>query len=149
MKTYHLKWSKHIPNMESVFTSLFETGGLTDVTIMCIGGSLRAHRIILSTCSNYFLKLFLSVDTKRPIISLPEVHVSTMQSLLKFIYTGEVEAQEDQIEFLLQAAKMLEISGLTNDNEVRKEKDEEEQVQKEMVINYMKMIFEKFGIQKM
>lgn len=55
MKTYHLKWSSHIPNMETVFTTLFESEGLTDVTIVCDRGTLRAHRLILSTCSNYFL----------------------------------------------------------------------------------------------
>ena len=55
VKTYHLTWSDHIPNMETVFTKLYETEGLTDVAIMCTNGSLKAHRVILSTCSNYFL----------------------------------------------------------------------------------------------
>lgn len=54
-KTYHLKWASHIPNMETVFTTLLESEGLADVTIMCESASFRVHRLILSTCSNYFL----------------------------------------------------------------------------------------------
>ncbi len=58
-KTYHLKWSSHIPNMETVFTTLLESEGLCDVTLLCGQGddsrALKAHRILLSTCSNFFL----------------------------------------------------------------------------------------------
>ena len=54
-RSYHLKWSDHIPNMSDVFRTLYDSGGLTDVTLATGNGSVRAHRLILSTCSNYFL----------------------------------------------------------------------------------------------
>ena len=63
MKSDHLKWSSHSANMETVFTSLYETEGLSDVTLVCAGGErIKAHRIILSACSNYFLTMFLEVS---------------------------------------------------------------------------------------
>lgn len=53
------------------------------------------------------------MSTKRPVITLPEVTMSTMKDLLAFIYTGEVQVAEERLEELLQAAEMLEIRGLT------------------------------------
>ncbi len=65
MKTFHLKWSSHPSNMETVFATLLDSEGLSDVTLICGGEApnskknehhhLRAHRLLLSTCSNFFL----------------------------------------------------------------------------------------------
>ncbi len=55
MKSYHLTWSNHVLTLETVFTSLLETEKLTDVTLLCDNGAIRAHKLILSACSNYFL----------------------------------------------------------------------------------------------
>ena len=66
MKTFHLKWSSHPSNMETVFATLLDSEGLSDVTLICGSGEapnskkneqhhLRAHRLLLSTCSNFFL----------------------------------------------------------------------------------------------
>ena len=34
---------------------LYESDGMTDVTLCCEEGRVRAHKLILSTCSDYFL----------------------------------------------------------------------------------------------
>lgn len=54
-KTYHLKWSSHIPNLETVFTTLLESESLSDVTLVCSDGTIKSHRLLLASCSNYFL----------------------------------------------------------------------------------------------
>ena len=88
-KVFHLKFENHEPNLAAVFSHLYETSALADVNIVCAGGeSLRAHKIILSSSSNYFLQLFLDADSKRPSLSVPEIDVATMRRLLSFIYTG-------------------------------------------------------------
>ena len=55
MKSYHLKWASHLPNMGLVFSTLYQSEGLSDVTLVCEDGSVRAHKLLLSTCSDYFL----------------------------------------------------------------------------------------------
>ena len=55
MKSYHLKWSSHLPNMGLVFSTLYQSEGLSDVSLCCDDGSVRAHKLLLSTCSDYFL----------------------------------------------------------------------------------------------
>ena len=55
MKSYHLKWSSHLANMGLVFSTLYQSEGLSDVTLFCDDGQVRAHKLLLSTCSDYFL----------------------------------------------------------------------------------------------
>ena len=55
MKSYHLKWSSHLANMGLVFSTLYQSEGLSDVTLACDDGKVRAHKLLLSTCSDFFL----------------------------------------------------------------------------------------------
>ena len=55
MKSYHLKWASHLPNMGLVFSTLYQSEGLSDCRLVCEDGSVRAHKLLLSTCSDYFL----------------------------------------------------------------------------------------------
>ena len=55
MKSYHLKWSSHLANMGLVFSTLYQSEGLSDVTLFCEDGNIRAHKLLLSTCSDFFL----------------------------------------------------------------------------------------------
>ena len=61
MKSYHLKWASHLPNMGLVFSTLYQSEDLSDVTLCCEDGSVRAHKLLLSTCSDYFL---VSINTE-------------------------------------------------------------------------------------
>ena len=72
MKSYHLKWSSHLANMGLVFSTLYQSEGLSDVTLFCDDGQVRAHKLLLSTCSDYFLVRLFSVfefDLRTPQLS--------------------------------------------------------------------------------
>jgi len=112
MKSFHLRWASHLPNMGTVFASLYQTEGLSDVCLSCSDGSLRAHKLILSTCSDYFLDLFLESQSKRTVVMLPGVKLAHLRTLLGFIYTGEVKVSEDELPDLLEVAEMLGVLDL-------------------------------------
>ena len=42
-----------------------------------------------------------------------EISLSTLDSLINFIYTGEVEIPEEELNELIEAAESLDIRGLT------------------------------------
>jgi len=134
MKSFHLRWASHLPNMGAVFSSLYQTEGLSDVTLSCADGSLRAHKLLLSTCSDYFLELFLECHTKRTILLLPGVRLADLRILINFIYTGEVRVSEEGLPDLLEVAEMLGVRGLKaekDDVEGEEEEEEEEEPMKE------------------
>lgn len=47
---------------------------------------------------------------------LPGISASTLRQLITFIYTGEVQVTEEFLEPLLEAAEMLQVRGLTEQN---------------------------------
>jgi len=112
MKSYHLKWASHLPNMGEVFNTLYQSEGLADVTLACEDGSIKAHKLILSTCSDYFLELFLECTSKRTVVVLPNIKSAELKDLMTFIYTGEIRADEDTLASLLQVAELLGVRGL-------------------------------------
>ena len=55
---YCLKWNNFHSNMVSALGNLKLDGDLVDVTIMADGRRLKAHKVVLSACSEYFRQIF-------------------------------------------------------------------------------------------
>ena len=52
---FHLKWNNHHLSMLSVVDSLLKEDKLLDVTLCSSEGrAVRAHRLVLAACSDYF-----------------------------------------------------------------------------------------------
>ncbi|CAG2163577.1 unnamed protein product [Oppiella nova] len=79
--------------------------------------------MVLAASSSYFENLFISNPCTHPIIILKDVSFSDLQSVIDFIYTGEVNVPQDQLSSLLKTAETLRIKGLTEvaDKESRSE----------------------------
>ena len=54
---YCLRWNNYQSNVVGVLRSLLEEGQFVDVTLACDGRSIKAHKLMLSACSNYFRQL--------------------------------------------------------------------------------------------
>lgn len=57
-KTFHLKWNNHLQNLSQLFTTIYSSSALADVTLSCRDGTLKAHKLVLSACSPYFEQIF-------------------------------------------------------------------------------------------
>ena len=57
-QSFCLRWDGFETSQCSVFDELRRAGELVDVTLCCDGGSVRAHRTVLSAGSPYFRELF-------------------------------------------------------------------------------------------
>jgi len=69
-KTFNLTWNNHLANLSGLFEALYRSGSLTDATLACQGGMLRAHRLVLAACSPYFERVFKEHCTEQPILIL-------------------------------------------------------------------------------
>lgn len=61
-KTFHLKWNNHLQNLSQLFTTIYSSSALADVTLSCRDGTLKAHKLVLSACSPYFEQIFRYVS---------------------------------------------------------------------------------------
>uniref|UniRef100_A0A0K2UCI3 Putative LOC100117648 [Nasonia vitripennis] n=2 Tax=Lepeophtheirus salmonis TaxID=72036 RepID=A0A0K2UCI3_LEPSM len=107
-----LKWDQYPQSLVNSFRDLKEEEDFVDVTLACNSQQFNAHKVVLSACSPYFRKLLKSNPCHHPIIILRDVVEIDIESLLKFMYNGEVQISEDRIKDFLKTAESLQIRGL-------------------------------------
>ena len=112
-----LKWNNHQSNLVTVFDQLFEQEAFTDVTLACDGKSFAAHKVILSACSPYFQSLFLANPNTHPIVFMRDVKAPDLESLLAFMYRGEINVHQQDLASFLKTAESLQIKGLSDSSE--------------------------------
>ncbi|XP_050699837.1 uncharacterized protein LOC126987149 isoform X3 [Eriocheir sinensis] len=109
-----LRWNNYQTNMTSVFDQLLQEEVFVDVTLSCEGGQqLRAHKVVLAACSPYFQAVLQNNPCKHPIVILPrDVAFADLRAIIEFVYRGEIDVAQEQINSLLAAADTLKIKGL-------------------------------------
>ncbi|XP_063376707.1 protein abrupt isoform X3 [Cydia fagiglandana] len=111
---YSLRWNDFHSAMVSSFRRLRDEEDFVDVTLACAGATFTAHKVVLSACSPYFRKLLKANPCQHPIVILRDVHDKDMESLLRFMYQGEVHIGQEQLKEFLRAAQLLQVRGLTD-----------------------------------
>ncbi|EDX06518.1 GD10745 [Drosophila simulans] len=110
---FSLRWNNYQNTMTSVFQQLREDLSFVDVTLSCEHGSLKAHKVVLSACSTYFQKLLLENPCKHPTIILPaDIIFTDLKTIIDFVYRGEIDVTESELQGLLRTAEQLKIKGL-------------------------------------
>lgn len=110
---YCLRWNNYQSNMTSVFHHLLRTQAFVDVTLACNDQSLKAHKVVLSACSSYFQKLLLENPCKHPTIIMPQdVCFTDLKFIIEFVYKGEIDVSQAQLQSVLKTADQLKIKGL-------------------------------------
>ncbi|KNC23445.1 Broad-complex core protein isoforms 1/2/3/4/5 [Lucilia cuprina] len=110
---FSLRWNNYQNTMTSVFQQLREDLSFVDVTLSCEHGSLKAHKVVLSACSSYFQKLLLENPCKHPTIILPgDIIFTDLKTIIDFVYRGEIDVTESELQGLLRTAEQLKIKGL-------------------------------------
>lgn len=130
-ENFCLRWNDFESNVSVAFRDLREDEDFFDVTLLCddhSGRSLQAHKVILSACSQLFKQMLRSCSATgqpNPMIYLRGVRLSDLESVLDFMYHGEVNVAQEDLNSFLAVAEDLQIKGLTqqpNHNSTPKEK---------------------------
>jgi uncharacterized protein YrzB (UPF0473 family) len=120
---FSLKWHSHCQHLANSFNVLrAEDEFLTDVTLCCEGKRLRAHKIILSVCSTYFRETFMENPCKHPVVIFKNVKFDDLANIVEFMYKGEVSISQDSLSSFLHVAEMLQVRGLSENQEIAPEK---------------------------
>lgn len=119
---YLLKWADFQHSLLNSLDKLRNDTTFIDVTLSCEGQKYGAHRVLLAASSPYFKDLFQGIVGSHPIIILRETSARDLEALLEFIYNGEVNVPEEQVDSLLKTATDLQIKGLAQNKESRMKK---------------------------
>ena len=134
-----LKWNDFHSNVSKSFGLLRNEEYLYDVTL--VGDDhkqISAHKLILSASSDYFKEIFKNNKHSHPLICLDGITNQDLGNVLDYIYNGEVQIYQDDLDRFLTVAQRLRLQGLlSNDsNDERKEEtytEENHKVKKEEI----------------
>ncbi|MCL4138273.1 UNVERIFIED_CONTAM: hypothetical protein GTU68_053923 [Idotea baltica] len=113
-----LTWNNHYSAFLKLLSNLHLKDLYCDATIACHGKYYPAHRLVLSTCSEYFEEIFSQTKCKHPYIIVKDVRPTELEALLNYMYKGEVNVSQESLPELIKAAEGLKIKGLAVPDEV-------------------------------
>ncbi|XP_050687082.1 broad-complex core protein isoforms 1/2/3/4/5-like isoform X10 [Eriocheir sinensis] len=107
-----LSWNNHKATFCHILSTLREKERYTDVTLACEGKFYPVHKLVLSTCSEYFESMFEHTPCKHPIVVLKDIKSDEVESLLSYMYAGVVNVAQNDLARLIKAAELLKVKGL-------------------------------------
>ena len=108
-----LRWNDFESNISVAFRELREDKDFFDVTLACEDEQIQAHKVILSACSPFFRSVLRKNPHAHPLLYLKGVKFSDLQSVLNFMYHGEVNVAQEELNSFLLVAEELRVKGLT------------------------------------
>jgi len=108
-----LRWNDFEHNISSAFRELRDDKDFFDVTLACEDEQIQAHKVILSACSPFFRNVLRRNPHQHPLLYLKGVNYSDLQSVLNFMYHGEVNVAQEELNSFLSVAEDLKVKGLT------------------------------------
>jgi len=108
-----LRWNDFESNISGAFRELRDDKDFFDVTIACEDEQIQAHKVILSACSPFFRNVLRRNPHQHPLLYLKGVKYTDLQSVLNFMYHGEVNVAQEELNSFLAVAEDLRVKGLT------------------------------------
>merc|ERR1712243_523010 len=71
---------------------------------------ILAHKVIMSSSSEYFKSILTQHNHSHPLICLDGVNSEDIENVLDFIYKGEVQVSQEDLNRFLQISHKLKIS---------------------------------------
>jgi len=111
-----LRWNDFESNISSAFRELREDKDFFDVTLACDDDQIQAHKVILSACSPFFRTVLKRNRHEHPLLYLKGVKYIDLVAVLNFMYHGEVNVAQEELNSFLSIAEELKVKGLTQNN---------------------------------
>ena len=73
---------------------------------------IKAHKVVLSACSPFFKNILKKNLHQHPLLYLDGISSSHLQLITDYIYHGEVQVCQNEIDGFLEIAQKLKVSGL-------------------------------------
>ena len=122
---FSLKWNDFKSNVSKSFRLFRNEEYLHDVTLVSDDQhQVTAHKLVLSASSDYFKTIFKNNKHSTTLLCLDGISSIDLSNILDYIYNGEVQIYQENIDRFLTVAQRFKIEGLLGD-ENEEEKEEE------------------------
>jgi hypothetical protein len=108
-----IKWNEFEESVPTTFRTLWGDPTFSDVTLATADGhQVRAHRVILSSFSEFFKVVLINNHQSNPLLYLKGVNQKNLNNILRFIYVGQCEVDEQDLAEFLDTGKDLKVTGM-------------------------------------
>ncbi|XP_042234264.1 protein bric-a-brac 2-like [Homarus americanus] len=121
-----LRWNDHGHTFFNMLSGVRKREAYCDVTLACDGRFYPVHKLVLSTCSDFFDQMFEKTACKHPVVVVANVAHNDLEALLNYMYLGEVNVLQTELSALMKAAEALKIKGLAESSKRSPSKDSRE-----------------------
>ncbi|XP_050297846.1 MDS1 and EVI1 complex locus protein EVI1-A-like [Anthonomus grandis grandis] len=116
-KHVRLLQEKHQENIESMLKNLFRDETLSDITLHCKDGVVKAHRVILAASSSYFRKLFEEHPENQVAFLIHGVSAKQIKCLVELMYRGSTQIPSEMTTKICNIAEEFGVKGVVDENE--------------------------------
>merc|ERR1719507_2574998 len=122
-----LQWNDFKENITSSFKELRIDREFTDVTLACEDGhQIEAHKVVLASSSPFFMELLKKTKHPHPLIYMRGLKSEDLVTIMDFLYCGEANVLQENLDPFLALAEELRLKGLTGGGaETEKDLDKE------------------------
>ncbi|XP_028134635.1 zinc finger and BTB domain-containing protein 8A-like isoform X2 [Diabrotica virgifera virgifera] len=110
-KSVRLYADRHYEKLGSIFSDLYKDSLLTDCTLYCKDGSLKAHKVVLAASSRYFRQVFID-HTDDNAIFMYGISYSQLKNLIELMYSGSIDIPNEHFTPVYNLCEELKVSGL-------------------------------------
>ena len=109
-----LQWNDFKDNIKSAFGNLREDKEFSDVTLACEDGQqVEVHKVILAASSPFFRTLLGRNKHSHPLIYMRGVKSDDLLTIMDFLYRGEANVCQENLDSFLAIAEELQLKGFT------------------------------------
>ena len=109
-----LQWNNFKENVNSAFGKLRTDKEFSDVNLVCEDGQqMEAHKVILASSSPFFEKILQQAKHPHPLIYLRGFQSKDFASILDFLYFGEANVYQEDLDSFLAIAEEIKLKDLT------------------------------------
>ena len=133
---FSLKWNSFKENFANSLSLLRQEDILYDVTLVSDDHKqISAHRLVLSASSEYFKEIFIKSKTQfQLMLCLDGVNANDLNNILQYIYNGEIQIFQDDLDRFLEISQRFKLQGLTGTENVSESRPKMEASQEEHCI---------------
>ena len=112
---FSLKWNDFQSNVSRTFSLLRSEQEFFDVSLVSDDQkTMSAHKLVLSASSPYFRQILTHNKHSHPLLCLDGVSSGELQCVLDYIYQGEVQIYQEQLDKFLEVAQRFKLEGLNS-----------------------------------
>ena len=114
---YTFSWSRFESCRSNSFQDLLDHHDFADVTLVTEDGKfIKAHKVVIASGSSVMKRMFMENPHPHPLIYLTGVKYNEIQSIVTFMYLGQVEVGQDDLNNFMEIAAKFQIKGLVEEH---------------------------------